>query len=245
MVLRLYGAETLKSYIKNHIKLAKDLEQLVSQDPNFEVSVKLMLKTFWKMILWQQRDIYNAFFFVWQVVTPRIFSLVCFRIVPVDNDEKTCNNLNRSLLDAVNSSGKLFISHTVSISLSFVLLSSLLDNVVKLRCVYMYLVFPWQTDLVWKIRTTFGHRSTTDGGEARDGRMEGYPGRSIFLACFSSKIRLKKNFMRKPPVLANKPKHTSLVCYNLIWYHIKSYNLSNAGLVICKQVCIFCLIIFL
>ncbi|KAL0654824.1 hypothetical protein Bca4012_075408 [Brassica carinata] len=112
MVLRLYGAETLKSYIRNHIKLAKDLQQLVSQDPNFEV------------------------------VTPRIFSLVCFRIAAVDNDdEKTCNNLNRSLLDAVNSSGKLFISHTVK--------------------------------LVWKIRTTFGHRSTTDGGEARDGRMEG------------------------------------------------------------------------
>ncbi|CAN7047448.1 unnamed protein product [Brassica rapa subsp. trilocularis] len=90
MVLRLYGAETLKSYIRNHIKLAKDLEQLVSQDPNFEV------------------------------VTPRIFSLVCFRIVPVDNDEKTCNNLNRSLLDAVNSSGKLFISHT-TLSGKFVL----------------------------------------------------------------------------------------------------------------------------
>ncbi|KAH0916934.1 hypothetical protein HID58_024594, partial [Brassica napus] len=90
MVLRLYGAETLKSYIRNHIKLAKDLEQLVSQDPNFEV------------------------------VTPRIFSLVCFRIAAVDNDEKTCNNLNRSLLDAVNSSGKLFISHT-TLSGKFVL----------------------------------------------------------------------------------------------------------------------------
>ena len=78
------------------------------------------------------------FFFLWQVVTPRIFSLVCFRIAAVDNDdEKTCNNLNRSLLDAVNSSGKLFISHTVSISLfcsSFILL----DNVVKLRCIYIY-----------------------------------------------------------------------------------------------------------
>ncbi|XP_056844632.1 phenylacetaldehyde synthase isoform X1 [Raphanus sativus] len=82
MVLRLYGAETLKNYIRNHIKLAKDLEQLVSQDPNFEV------------------------------VTPRIFSLVCFRIVPVDNDEKKCNDRNRNLLDAVNSSGKLFLSHT-------------------------------------------------------------------------------------------------------------------------------------
>ncbi|XP_056845490.1 phenylacetaldehyde synthase isoform X2 [Raphanus sativus] len=83
MVLRLYGAEILKNYIRNHIKLAKDFEQLVSQDPNFEV------------------------------VTPRIFSLVCFRIAPVDNDEKTCNNLNRNLLEALNSSGKLFISHTI------------------------------------------------------------------------------------------------------------------------------------
>uniref|UniRef100_A0A1J3G4N7 Tyrosine decarboxylase 1 n=1 Tax=Noccaea caerulescens TaxID=107243 RepID=A0A1J3G4N7_NOCCA len=82
MVLRLYGSETLKSYIRNHIKLAKDFEQLVSQDPNFEV------------------------------ITPRIFSLVCFRIVPTDNDEKKCNNRNRELLKAVNSSGKLFISHT-------------------------------------------------------------------------------------------------------------------------------------
>ncbi|CAF1944181.1 unnamed protein product, partial [Brassica oleracea] len=99
MVLRLYGAENLKSYIRNHIKRAKDFfsfqqdfEQLVSKDPNFEV------------------------------VTPRIFSLVCFRIAPVavDNDEKKCNNLNRSLLDAVNSSGKLLFSHTI-LSEKFVL----------------------------------------------------------------------------------------------------------------------------
>ncbi|CAA7034159.1 unnamed protein product [Microthlaspi erraticum] len=82
MVLRLYGAKTLKNYIRNHIKLAKDFEQLVSQDPNFEV------------------------------ITPRIFSLVCFRIVPTENDEKKCNNRNRQLLEAVNSSGKLFMSHT-------------------------------------------------------------------------------------------------------------------------------------
>ncbi|ESQ50405.1 hypothetical protein EUTSA_v10001969mg [Eutrema salsugineum] len=82
MVLRLYGSENLKSYIRNHIKLAKDFEQLVSEDPNFEI------------------------------VTPRIFSLVCFRIVPAENDEKKCNNQNRNLLDAVNSSGKLFLSHT-------------------------------------------------------------------------------------------------------------------------------------
>ncbi|KAL1219337.1 Phenylacetaldehyde synthase [Cardamine amara subsp. amara] len=82
MVLRLYGSEYLKSYIRNHVKLAQDFEELVSQDPNFEI------------------------------VTPRIFALVCFRLVPCENDEKKCNNRNRELLDAVNSSGKLFISHT-------------------------------------------------------------------------------------------------------------------------------------
>ncbi|CAN8257545.1 unnamed protein product [Cochlearia groenlandica] len=82
MVLRLYGAEKLRSYIRNHVKLAKDFEQLVSQDPNFEV------------------------------VTPTIFALVCFRIVPKDNDEKKCNKQNHELLEAVNSSGKLFIIHT-------------------------------------------------------------------------------------------------------------------------------------
>lgn len=41
MVLRLYGAEQLRSYIRNHVKLAQDFEQLVSQDPNFEVTVKI------------------------------------------------------------------------------------------------------------------------------------------------------------------------------------------------------------
>lgn len=83
MVLRLYGVENLKSYIRNHIKLAKHFEELVTQDPRFEV------------------------------VTPRIFSLVCFRLLPPGNDENHGNKLNRDLLETVNSTGKLFISHTV------------------------------------------------------------------------------------------------------------------------------------
>lgn len=48
-----------------------------------------------------------------QVVTPRIFSLVCFRLLPPNNNEDHGNNLNHDLLDAVNSTGKIFISHTV------------------------------------------------------------------------------------------------------------------------------------
>lgn len=37
MVLRLYGVENLQSYIRNHIKLAQQFENLVAQDTRFEV----------------------------------------------------------------------------------------------------------------------------------------------------------------------------------------------------------------
>ncbi|KAL1162075.1 hypothetical protein V6Z11_A07G177800 [Gossypium hirsutum] len=84
MVLRLYGLENLQCYIRSHIKLAKHFENLIAQDPRFEV------------------------------VTPRIFSLVCFRLLPVRNDESHGNKLNHQLLDAVNSTGSAFISHTVN-----------------------------------------------------------------------------------------------------------------------------------
>ncbi|XP_059432490.1 phenylacetaldehyde synthase-like, partial [Corylus avellana] len=83
MVLRLYGIENLQCYIRNHINLAKHFEGLVAQDPRFEV------------------------------VTPRIFSLVCFRLLSSQNNEDHGNKLNHDLLDVVNSMGKIFISHTV------------------------------------------------------------------------------------------------------------------------------------
>nr|GMD17224.1 tyrosine decarboxylase 1 [Ipomoea batatas] len=69
--------------LKNHIELAKRFEEFVSEDSRFEV------------------------------VAHRKFSLVCFRLLPPQNDEDLANKLNRDLLDAVNSSGKIFISHTV------------------------------------------------------------------------------------------------------------------------------------
>uniref|UniRef100_A0A224X8P5 Tryptophan decarboxylase n=1 Tax=Hypericum annulatum TaxID=708052 RepID=A0A224X8P5_9ROSI len=83
MVLRLYGLENLRGYIRNHVSLAKHFEELVAQDTRFEV------------------------------VTPRRFSLVCFRLLHAGKDEDNANTLNHNLLDAVNSSGKVFISHTV------------------------------------------------------------------------------------------------------------------------------------
>ncbi|KAJ8747193.1 hypothetical protein K2173_010026 [Erythroxylum novogranatense] len=83
MVLRLYGLENLQCYIRNHINLAKYFEGLVAGDSRFEV------------------------------VSPRIFSLVCFRLLPPDDNEDVGNKLNHDLLDAVNSTGRAFISHTV------------------------------------------------------------------------------------------------------------------------------------
>ncbi|MED6147516.1 Tyrosine decarboxylase 2 [Stylosanthes scabra] len=47
-----------------------------------------------------------------KVVAPRTFSLVCFRLLPPANSEDI-NKLNRDLLDSVNSTGSVFITHTV------------------------------------------------------------------------------------------------------------------------------------
>ncbi|KAK1679420.1 hypothetical protein QYE76_040268 [Lolium multiflorum] len=83
MVLRLYGVENLQSYIRKHIQLAKHFEQLVLSDSRFEV------------------------------VTPRNFSLVCFRLLPPTFEDDNGRNINYSLMETSNSSGKIFISHTV------------------------------------------------------------------------------------------------------------------------------------
>lgn len=82
MVLRLYGVENLQRYIRNHIELAKQFEELVAQDPRFEI------------------------------VAPRKFALVCFRLLPPHRNEDFSNKLNHDLLDTVNSTGKVYISHT-------------------------------------------------------------------------------------------------------------------------------------
>ncbi|KOM30179.1 hypothetical protein LR48_Vigan967s005100 [Vigna angularis] len=83
MVLRLYGLEGLRSHVRNHIELAAYFEELVSQDTRFKV------------------------------VAPRTFSLVCFRLLPPLNSEDHGNKLNSDLLDSVNSTGNIFITHTV------------------------------------------------------------------------------------------------------------------------------------
>lgn len=44
MVLRLYGSENLRNFIRDHVNLAKQFEDYVAQDPHFEVIYSLYTK---------------------------------------------------------------------------------------------------------------------------------------------------------------------------------------------------------
>jgi len=83
-VLRHYGAEGLRAHIREHVRLAALFESLVREDARFEV------------------------------VAPRTVNLVCFRLralpgeSPADTDAR-----NKTLLDALNATGRLFLTHTV------------------------------------------------------------------------------------------------------------------------------------
>ncbi|CAL4933288.1 unnamed protein product [Urochloa decumbens] len=77
VVLRRYGAAGLRAHIRRHVTAAKWFERAVAADQRFEV------------------------------VVPRRFSLVCFRLRAVNDD------VNRELLSAVNESGRAFMTHFV------------------------------------------------------------------------------------------------------------------------------------
>jgi aromatic-L-amino-acid/L-tryptophan decarboxylase len=74
-VLRCYGRSGLQEILRGHIRLAELFESWVRDEPG------------------------------WQVVAPRHFSLVCFRLDAPDD-------ANERLLERVNASGEVFLSHT-------------------------------------------------------------------------------------------------------------------------------------
>jgi len=83
MVLRTFGAEGVRAVLREHVRLAHLFAGWVDADPRFER------------------------------IAPVPFSAVCFRArgaagqSPLDVDE-----LNERLMDAVNATGELFLSHT-------------------------------------------------------------------------------------------------------------------------------------
>ncbi|MBT3244302.1 MAG: aminotransferase class I/II-fold pyridoxal phosphate-dependent enzyme [Bacteroidetes bacterium] len=82
-VIRNFGLDGLQKRIREHITLATDFESWVIQHPDFEIMAK------------------------------RSMNLVCFRYHPAgENNQHKLDELNESLLNRLNGSGKLFLTHT-------------------------------------------------------------------------------------------------------------------------------------
>jgi aromatic-L-amino-acid decarboxylase len=81
-VLRHLGANGIRARLRGHIELAQIFASWVVSDPD------------------------------WELLAPHPLSVVCFRYAPNGRDPATYDELNAKLLDAVNATGTLFISHT-------------------------------------------------------------------------------------------------------------------------------------
>ncbi len=86
MVMRYFGAEGLRERIAGHCAMAQELRSWIANNPRFEI------------------------------LAPTPFSVVCFRYIPSytpeNNKEEYLEKFNTRLLDAVNASGEVFLSHT-------------------------------------------------------------------------------------------------------------------------------------
>lgn len=84
LIFRTYGVVNLQRHIRSDVSMAKMFEGFVKSDPRFEM------------------------------VVPREFGLVCFRLSPDDNFETSDDTemLNRKLLEWVNSTGRVYMTHT-------------------------------------------------------------------------------------------------------------------------------------
>ena len=83
-VLRYFGQEGIRVRLREHIRLAQEFAGWVDEDPGFER------------------------------LAPVPFSVVCFRARPrsVEPDDTRLDQSNTALLDRVNASGKVYLSHT-------------------------------------------------------------------------------------------------------------------------------------
>jgi len=81
-VIRYFGVEGLSKIIRTHIELAKEFSEWIDNEKDFER------------------------------MTPVPLSTVCFRYHPENKSKEEMNILNEKLLELINSSGRLFLSHT-------------------------------------------------------------------------------------------------------------------------------------
>jgi aromatic-L-amino-acid/L-tryptophan decarboxylase len=82
-VLRSFGKETLQEKLRDHIRMARNLAELIAQEEEFEL------------------------------MAPVTFNLVCFRYKPLGiDDESELNRINEAFLKKINDTGKIFLTHT-------------------------------------------------------------------------------------------------------------------------------------
>ncbi|HET9096342.1 MAG TPA: pyridoxal-dependent decarboxylase [Candidatus Baltobacteraceae bacterium] len=81
-VLRYYGAQGLREHLRGHIALAQEFAGWVRAQPG------------------------------WEILAPHPFSVVCFRYAPPGRTPEQLQALNSAVLEAVNATGEVFLSHT-------------------------------------------------------------------------------------------------------------------------------------
>lgn len=81
-VLRYFGVEGLQTQLREHIRLGQLFAKWIEEHAQFEL------------------------------LAPTPFSTICFRAKPDGWNENKLNELNEKLLNEINSTGKLFITHT-------------------------------------------------------------------------------------------------------------------------------------
>jgi aromatic-L-amino-acid/L-tryptophan decarboxylase len=81
-VLRRFGADGIRERLRSHIGLAQELARWIRDEPN------------------------------WEILAPHPLSVVCFRYAPQSLDESALEALNAAIVQGVNASGEVFISHT-------------------------------------------------------------------------------------------------------------------------------------
>lgn len=81
-VIRNFGVQGLKEKIASHLSWAKELAEEIDQHPYFEI-----------------------------ILPPRL-GCICFRYSPPGLSESQLDQVNRDLMDAINASGKLYLTHT-------------------------------------------------------------------------------------------------------------------------------------
>jgi aromatic-L-amino-acid decarboxylase len=82
IVIRAFGVDGIVERLRRHMQLAREFASWVEGDPN------------------------------WQLMAPVPFSVVCFRYALPAIDDSAANAMNQAILDRVNASGCVFLSHT-------------------------------------------------------------------------------------------------------------------------------------